>query len=140
MTGSKLLKIATWGVGVPLAIEFLLALRTGNVERAILLGYCLTPTAITYLLALWIERVERTARIRFLGVDRGVLLRVRAGIACSLLALAWATVAAFATPLAGAFDLRTAAVILGPMIVSLSLASRAVDSAVEKVVALAEAA
>ena len=139
MTGSRLLKFATWGVLAPLTIAFLVSLRTGGLERAILFGFCLAPTAITYYFSQWIERVERTRRINFLPVDRGLLLRVRIGIACSLLALAWAVGASLTAPLA-AFDLRTAAVVLGPMMVSLTLASRAINSAVERVVELAEAA
>jgi len=138
LTGSRLLKFATWGVLAPLTVAFLVSLRTGGLERAILFGFCLAPTAITYYFSQWIERVERTRRIRFLPLDRGLLLRVRAGVACSLLALAWALGASLTAP--GAFDLRTAAVVLGPMIVSLSLASRAIGSAVERVVELAEAA
>jgi len=48
LTGSKLLKFATWGVLAPLAVAFLVSLRTGGLERAFLIGFCLAPTAITY--------------------------------------------------------------------------------------------
>lgn len=69
-----------------------------------------------------------------------MLLRVRTGIACSLLALMWAVGASFAAPISGAFDVHVTALVLVPMIVSLSLASFAIDSAVVRVVELAEAA
>ena len=140
MTGSKLLKFATWGVLAPLIVAFLVSLRTGGLERAVLIGFCVAPTALTFHFAQWIERVERTRRIRFLPLDRGLLLRVRIGIACSLLALTWSAGASFAAPVSPAFDLRIIALVLTPMIVSLGLASRAIDSAVERVDALAEAA
>ena len=131
MTDSKFLMFATWGVACPLVVLLLVALKTGGVDRAVLVGLCLAPTAITYHFAQWIERIERTLRIRFLE-DRGVVLRVRTGLACSLLALTWATAASLVAPLAGGFDLRIAAVVLGPMIVSLSLASRSIERAVER--------
>jgi hypothetical protein len=140
MNGSKFLKIATWAVVAPLAFLLLGALRSGpgGVERAVLIGFCLAPTAITFYFANWIERIERTARIQSLAGDRGLLLRLRAGVACSLLALAWAGGSIIAAPQAEAFDLATATVVLGPMIISLALASHAIEGAVERVTALAE--
>ena len=142
MNGSQILKFATWGVACPLALLFLLVLRTGSggVERAVLIGFCLAPTAVTYHFALWLERVERTVRIRFLPPDPGVVLATRIGIACSLLALTWAFVSSLATPLSGAYDLRTLALVLGPVMASLFLGSLSIGAAVERVVALAESA
>lgn len=137
MPGSKLLKIATLVVACPLTLWFLLALRGVAVDRAILIGFCLAPTAITWHFAHWIEKVERTVRIRFMPADRGVLTGTRAAVACSLLALAWAAGASL-TGLA--FDLRTAVLVLGPIMGSLFLASRSIDSAVDRLEVLAEAA
>ena len=137
MPGSKLLKIATLAVACPLALWFLLALRGVAVERAILIGFCLAPTAITWHFAHWMERVERTVRIRFLPADRGVLVGTRTAVACSLIALAWAACASLTNL---TFDLRTAVLVLGPVMGSLFLASRAIDSAVERLHETAEAA
>src|SRR5690349_11122732 len=138
LPGSKLLKIATLAVACPLGLWFLVALRLGGIERAILIGFCVAPTAITWHFAQWMERVERTVRIRFMPADRGVLLGTRAAVAFSLLALAWAVGAALVSPLV--FDLRIAALVLGPVIGSLFLASRSIDSAVGRLENLAEAA
>jgi hypothetical protein len=137
LPGSKLLKIATLAVACPLTLWFLVALRAVAVERAILIGFCVAPTAITWHFAHWIEKVERTVRIRFMPADPNVLVGTRAAVACSLLALAWAVGSAF-TGLA--FDLRTAVLVLGPIMGSLFLASRSIDSAVLRLEDLAEAA
>jgi len=137
LSGSKILKIATLALAGPLALWFLVTLRAVAVERAILIGFCLAPTAITWHFAHWIERVELTVRIRFLPADRGVLLATRAAVACSLIALAWAACASLTSL---TFDLKTAALVLGPVMGSLFLASRAIDTAVERLEETAEAA
>ena len=139
MTGSKLLKYATFGVAVPLAVWFLVALRAGAIDRAVLIGFCLAPTAITFHFSHWLERVERTLRIRFLAPDARVLLATRTGLACSLLALTWCAISSLAAP-GGAFDLRLMALVLGPVMASLGVATLSIGAAVERVVALAEAA
>ena len=135
MPGSQLVKLATFGVAGALAVWFIVALKAGGVDRAVLIGFCLAPTAITFHFAHWLERVERTVRIRFLPADTRILLATRTGVACSLLALTWSAVGSLAT-----FNLTTAVLVLGPVMASLFLASLSIGAAVDRVVTLAEAA
>ena len=138
MTASKLLRYATWATAAPLAILLVAALASGpgGVGRAIGIGFCIAPTAMTFLLADWVERIERTMRVRFLPADRGVLTLTWFGIACAVVALAWAALGSMAS---GTFDLRTATVVLGPVVVGLGLASLSIEAAVQRVTALVAA-
>jgi len=128
---SKFLKIAAIAVAAPLFFLVVGTLQSGNVGRGYLMALCMASTAIPFHLADWIERIDRTLRIRFLA-DRAVLFRVRVATTGSLVALAWAAGAALGAP-AGAFGLKTALVVLGPVMASLALASLSISSALGRV-------